>query len=124
MSQITSPRELFLHELGDILYVEKKLADVEVWETRVSELERMLGAEKWDPEAEKVEAEAKRIEGDVEDVEDAEEDASSALRIESRCAYGRREAGWRVAGGGMSSIAALQRQTRVSRSAETEGNGS
>ena len=27
MSQITSPRELFLHELGDILYVERQLAD-------------------------------------------------------------------------------------------------
>jgi ferritin-like metal-binding protein YciE len=27
MSQITTPRELFLHELGDILYVEQKLAD-------------------------------------------------------------------------------------------------
>jgi ferritin-like metal-binding protein YciE len=27
MSQITNPRELFLHELGDILYVEQKLAD-------------------------------------------------------------------------------------------------
>lgn len=27
MSQITSPRELFLHELADILYVERKLAD-------------------------------------------------------------------------------------------------
>jgi ferritin-like metal-binding protein YciE len=27
VSQITNPRELFLHELGDILYVERKLAD-------------------------------------------------------------------------------------------------
>ncbi len=27
MSQITSPRELFTHELGDILYVERQLAD-------------------------------------------------------------------------------------------------
>ena len=27
MSELTSPRDLFLHELGDILYVEKKLAD-------------------------------------------------------------------------------------------------
>jgi len=27
MSEITSPRELFLHELGDILYVERALAD-------------------------------------------------------------------------------------------------
>src|SRR6478736_5306959 len=27
MSEITTPRELFLHELGDILYVEKTLAD-------------------------------------------------------------------------------------------------
>jgi ferritin-like metal-binding protein YciE len=27
MSEITSPRELFLHELGDILYVERQLAD-------------------------------------------------------------------------------------------------
>ena len=26
MSEITNPRELFLHELGDILYVEQKLA--------------------------------------------------------------------------------------------------
>ena len=26
MSEITTPRELFLHELGDILYVEEKLA--------------------------------------------------------------------------------------------------
>jgi ferritin-like metal-binding protein YciE len=27
MPEITSPKELFLHELGDILYVERKLAD-------------------------------------------------------------------------------------------------
>jgi ferritin-like metal-binding protein YciE len=27
MSEITTPRDLFLHELGDILYVERKLAD-------------------------------------------------------------------------------------------------
>ncbi len=27
MSQITTPRELFVHELGDILYVERQLAD-------------------------------------------------------------------------------------------------
>ena len=27
MSEITSPRELFVHELGDILYVERQLAD-------------------------------------------------------------------------------------------------
>lgn len=27
MPEITSPRDLFLHELGDILYVERKLAD-------------------------------------------------------------------------------------------------
>ncbi len=27
MSEITSPRDLFVHELGDILYVERKLAD-------------------------------------------------------------------------------------------------
>jgi ferritin-like metal-binding protein YciE len=27
MPEITTPRELFLHELGDILYVERKLAD-------------------------------------------------------------------------------------------------
>ena len=27
MSAITTPRELFLHELGDILYVERKLSD-------------------------------------------------------------------------------------------------
>lgn len=25
MSEITTPRELFLHELGDILYVEREL---------------------------------------------------------------------------------------------------
>ena len=27
MSEITTPRDLFLHELGDILYVERALAD-------------------------------------------------------------------------------------------------
>lgn len=27
MSEITTPRDLFVHELGDILYVERKLAD-------------------------------------------------------------------------------------------------
>ena len=27
MPELTTPRELFLHELGDILYVERKLAD-------------------------------------------------------------------------------------------------
>jgi ferritin-like metal-binding protein YciE len=27
MSELTTPRDLFLHELGDILYVEQKLAD-------------------------------------------------------------------------------------------------
>ena len=27
MSSVTTPRDLFLHELGDILYVERKLAD-------------------------------------------------------------------------------------------------
>ena len=27
MSQMTTPRELFIHELGDILYVERKLAE-------------------------------------------------------------------------------------------------
>jgi ferritin-like metal-binding protein YciE len=27
MSELTTPRDLFLHELGDILYVEKKLVD-------------------------------------------------------------------------------------------------
>ena len=27
MPEITTPRELFLHELGDILYVERQLAD-------------------------------------------------------------------------------------------------
>ena len=27
MSEISTPRELFLHELGDILYVERALAD-------------------------------------------------------------------------------------------------
>jgi hypothetical protein len=58
----------------EIETLEKKLADVEVWETRVSELERMLGAEKWDPEAEKVEAEARSVERDVEGVEEVEEE--------------------------------------------------
>ena len=37
MSQITTPRELFLHELGDILYVEKKLAN-EVLPKLISEV--------------------------------------------------------------------------------------
>lgn len=37
MSEITTPRELFLHELGDILYVERKLAD-EVLPTLVEEV--------------------------------------------------------------------------------------
>jgi ferritin-like metal-binding protein YciE len=37
MSQITTPRELFLHELGDILYVERKLAD-EVLPKLISEV--------------------------------------------------------------------------------------
>ena len=27
MSEITNPRELFLHELGDILYVERSLVE-------------------------------------------------------------------------------------------------
>ena len=27
MAEIATPRELFLHELGDILYVERKLSD-------------------------------------------------------------------------------------------------
>ena len=27
MSEITNPRELFLHELGDILYVERNLVE-------------------------------------------------------------------------------------------------
>ena len=27
MSEITNPRELFLHELGDILYVEQNLVE-------------------------------------------------------------------------------------------------
>lgn len=43
----------------EIAVLEKKLADVEAWEKRVAELDRMLGAEKWDPEAE---AEAERLE--------------------------------------------------------------
>jgi ferritin-like metal-binding protein YciE len=37
VSQITNPRELFLHELGDILYVERKLAD-EVLPKLISEV--------------------------------------------------------------------------------------
>lgn len=37
MSEITSPRDLFLHELGDILYVERKLAD-EVLPTLMEEV--------------------------------------------------------------------------------------
>jgi ferritin-like metal-binding protein YciE len=37
MSQITTPRELFLHELGDILYVEQKLAN-EVLPKLISEV--------------------------------------------------------------------------------------
>jgi ferritin-like metal-binding protein YciE len=27
MAEITNPKELFLHELGDILYVERRLSD-------------------------------------------------------------------------------------------------
>jgi ferritin-like metal-binding protein YciE len=38
VSQITNPRELFLHELGDILYVERKLAD-EVLPKLISEVQ-------------------------------------------------------------------------------------
>jgi len=38
VSQITTPRELFLHELGDILYVERKLAE-EVLPKLISELQ-------------------------------------------------------------------------------------
>ena len=38
MPQITSPRELFLHELGDILYVERQLAD-EVLPKLISEVQ-------------------------------------------------------------------------------------
>ena len=37
MPEITNPRELFLHELGDILYVEQKLAD-EVLPKLISEV--------------------------------------------------------------------------------------
>ena len=37
MSEITSPRDLFLHELGDILYVEQKLAE-EVLPTLMEEV--------------------------------------------------------------------------------------
>lgn len=58
----------------EIEALEKKLADVEVWEKRVEELERMLGAEKWDPEAERAEAEATRVGRDVETVEDVDEE--------------------------------------------------
>ena len=38
MSQITNPRELFLHELGDILYVERALAN-EVLPKLISEVQ-------------------------------------------------------------------------------------
>ena len=37
MPEITNPRELFVHELGDILYVEQKLAD-EVLSTLIGEV--------------------------------------------------------------------------------------
>lgn len=37
MSQITTPRELFLHELGDIMYVEQKLSN-EVLPRLISEV--------------------------------------------------------------------------------------
>ena len=38
MSELTTPRDLFLHELGDILYVEQKLAD-EVIPKLISEVQ-------------------------------------------------------------------------------------
>jgi ferritin-like metal-binding protein YciE len=38
MSTLTTPRDLFLHELGDILYVERKLAD-EVIPKLISEVQ-------------------------------------------------------------------------------------
>lgn len=38
MPEITSPRKLFLHELGDILYVEQKLAN-EVPQKLIGEVE-------------------------------------------------------------------------------------
>ena len=38
MSEITTPRDLFLHELGDILYVERKLSD-EVLPKLIGEVE-------------------------------------------------------------------------------------
>ena len=38
MSTLTTPRDLFLHELGDILYVEQKLAD-EVIPKLISEVQ-------------------------------------------------------------------------------------
>jgi ferritin-like metal-binding protein YciE len=38
MSEVTNPRELFLHELGDILYVENKLAE-EVLPKLIGEVE-------------------------------------------------------------------------------------
>ncbi|KAJ3512874.1 hypothetical protein NMY22_g15209 [Coprinellus aureogranulatus] len=44
----------------EIAVLEKKLADVEAWEKRVAELNRMLGAEQWDPESEKEALRSKR----------------------------------------------------------------
>ena len=38
MSELTTPRDLFLHELGDILYVEKKLVD-EVLPTLIGQVQ-------------------------------------------------------------------------------------
>jgi ferritin-like metal-binding protein YciE len=38
MSELTTPRDLFLHELGDILYVEKKLVD-EVLPTLINQVQ-------------------------------------------------------------------------------------
>lgn len=66
---------------SDILaFSPRQLADVEVWESRVKALERMLGAEQWDPESEKqADTDDSSSEAAVR-VEDADEVASlSAL---------------------------------------------
>ena len=61
MAEITTPRELFLHELGDILYVERQL---------VSEALPMLMGEVHDDELQTaLEEHLKQTEGQVENVE-------------------------------------------------------
>ena len=57
----------------EIEALEKKLADVEAWEKRVSELERMLGAEKWEPE-DKAEVTNTTIEEEGEGIEPVVDD--------------------------------------------------